>query len=178
MTRATTLNGLKTGTKKVIYSTSTASKCCNVWSPKVPCLNGISMRTYKQGGAIPWDSFTYGGVMTSAWGVDGTVLNFNSWGNYLIWSCMSSSIQCLCVALLNTPTSLGTSSVISCPTESWETAGAAVNEAPAALYYGGKITLTCSGSCCWTSSHALGLLTWDSSTNPAASAAWSRRTLS
>lgn len=137
----------------------------------------LSKYTYlqKQGGATPWDTFTYGGVMTSAWGIDGTVLRFNSWGNYLVWSCMSSNIQCLCTAPLKSPTSLGTSSVISCPTQSWETVGAPVNEAPAALYHGGKTMLTYSGSYCWTNSYALGLLTWDGSSNPATSAAWSKK---
>jgi len=30
ISRTTTLNGLKTAAKKVVYSTSTASRCCNV----------------------------------------------------------------------------------------------------------------------------------------------------
>lgn len=33
--RSTTIEGLKTATKKIIYSTSTASRCCNVWAPEV-----------------------------------------------------------------------------------------------------------------------------------------------
>lgn len=33
--RATTVEGLKTATKKSVYSTTTASMCCNVWSPEV-----------------------------------------------------------------------------------------------------------------------------------------------
>lgn len=41
ITRATTLEGLKTGTKKVVYSTSTASRCCNVWSPEVHYIDGL-----------------------------------------------------------------------------------------------------------------------------------------
>jgi len=39
MSRSTTLEGLKTSTKKVIYSTTTASRCCNVWSPEVHYLD-------------------------------------------------------------------------------------------------------------------------------------------
>jgi beta-xylosidase len=38
--RSTTINGLKTATKKVIYSDSTASHCCNVWAPEVHYLGG------------------------------------------------------------------------------------------------------------------------------------------
>lgn len=33
--RATTIAGLEAATKKSVYSTSTASRCCNVWSPEV-----------------------------------------------------------------------------------------------------------------------------------------------
>ncbi len=40
ISRATTLNGLKTATKKVVYKTSDPSRCCNVWSPEVHYLNG------------------------------------------------------------------------------------------------------------------------------------------
>src|SRR6266536_6631732 len=39
--RVTTLNGLKTATKKVVYSTSTASRYCSVWSPEVHYFDGI-----------------------------------------------------------------------------------------------------------------------------------------
>jgi len=127
------------------------------------------------GGATPWDDFTYTGQMTPDWGIDGTVLRFTEWGNYLVWSCISNSVQSICVAPLETPTSIGTASVISSPTESWEQVGASVNEAPAALYNDGITFLTYSASYCWTASYALGLLTWDGTTNPAESAAWSKK---
>lgn len=39
ITRATTLEGLKTATPKVVYSTTVASRCCNVWSPEVHFLD-------------------------------------------------------------------------------------------------------------------------------------------
>ena len=35
ITRATTLGGLKTGETKVVWSDTTASRCCNVWAPEV-----------------------------------------------------------------------------------------------------------------------------------------------
>jgi GH43 family beta-xylosidase len=50
-----------------------------------------------------------------------------------------------------------------------------VNEAPAALYYSGKTYLTFSASSCWTNYYSLGLLTWDGVTDPAKSAAWSKK---
>jgi GH43 family beta-xylosidase len=35
ISRATTIAGLEAATKKSVYSTSTPSRCCNVWSPEV-----------------------------------------------------------------------------------------------------------------------------------------------
>jgi GH43 family beta-xylosidase len=49
ISRATTLNGLKTATKKVVYSTSTASRCCNVWSPEVHYFDGTWYIYYTAG---------------------------------------------------------------------------------------------------------------------------------
>jgi len=43
------------------------------------------------------------------------------------------------------------------------------------LYNDGITFLTYSASYCWTASYALGLLTWDGTTNPAESAAWSKK---
>ncbi|RDW84951.1 putative glycoside hydrolase family 43 [Coleophoma cylindrospora] len=185
ITRATTLEGLKTGTKKVVYSTSTASRCCNVWSPEVHYINGVWYIYYTAGisadltgqrinvltgGATPWDTFTYTGQLFGQWSIDATVLRFTT-GNYLVFSCMANSQQCLCIAPLNTPTSLGTVEVLSYPTNAWEQVGAAVNEAPAALYHGGKTMLTYSASYCWTASYQLGLLTWNGG-DPMLRASW------
>jgi GH43 family beta-xylosidase len=41
ISRATTLEGLKTSTKKVVYSTTTADRCCNVWSPEVHYIDSV-----------------------------------------------------------------------------------------------------------------------------------------
>jgi hypothetical protein len=35
ITRATTINGLKSATPKVIWTDSTASRCCNIWAPEI-----------------------------------------------------------------------------------------------------------------------------------------------
>jgi GH43 family beta-xylosidase len=127
------------------------------------------------GGATPWDDFTYVTQLTSGWGIDGTVLRFTEWGNYLAHSCFNGgSLQSLCVAPLLTPTSIGTVSIISTPASAWEEHGGSGNEAPAALYYGGKTYLTFSASSCWTNYYALGLLTWDGTGNPALSSSWSK----
>lgn len=47
--RATTINGLKSATKKVVYSTGTSTRCCNVWSPEVHYLDGTWYIYYTAG---------------------------------------------------------------------------------------------------------------------------------
>ena len=49
VSRAQTLNGLKTAAKKVVYSTTTGSRCCNVWAPEAHYLNGIWYIYYTAG---------------------------------------------------------------------------------------------------------------------------------
>jgi GH43 family beta-xylosidase len=41
ISRATTLDGLKTATPKSVWSSTVASMCCNVWSPEVHYLDDI-----------------------------------------------------------------------------------------------------------------------------------------
>ena len=122
------------------------------------------------------DAFTYSNQLTSDWGIDGTVLRFSDRGNYLAYSCFNGgSLQSLCIAPLTSPTTIGTTSVISTPTSTWETHSGSVNEGPAALYHGGKTYLAFSASSCWTNYYALGLLTWNGSGDPAKSSSWSKK---
>ncbi|KAF2177435.1 glycoside hydrolase family 43 protein [Zopfia rhizophila CBS 207.26] len=189
ITRATTLNGLKTGETKVVWTDSTSTRCCNVWAPELHYLGGIWYIYYSaghsgdvaaqhphvlKGGTSPWDSYTYLAQLTTDWGIDGTILRFTSWGNFFVYSCFSGSLQSLCIAPLTSPGSIGASKVLSTPTNSWETAGSPVNEGPAAMYHGGKTFLSYSASYCGTASYALGLLTWNGSGDPSLSSSWTK----
>jgi len=49
VTRATTLNGLKTGTTKTVYKDTTASRCCNVWAPELHYIDGLWYIYYTAG---------------------------------------------------------------------------------------------------------------------------------
>ena len=40
MIRATTLEGLKNGSTKNVWSDTTPSRCCNLWAPEIHELNG------------------------------------------------------------------------------------------------------------------------------------------
>ncbi|KAJ4302971.1 hypothetical protein N0V90_001862 [Kalmusia sp. IMI 367209] len=159
ITRATTINGLKTGTTKTVYSQSSGSRSGNIWAAAPP----------------PWDSFSFLATLSSTWGIDGTILRFSSWGNYFVYSCfLNGSPQSLCISKLNSPGSIGSPKLISQPTLSWETVRNPVNEGPAAMYHGGKTYLTYSASDCWTTSYSLGLLTWNGSGDPSLASSWSK----
>lgn len=41
LTRATTIGGLKTAAPVTVYSTTTASRCCNVWAPEIHKIGGM-----------------------------------------------------------------------------------------------------------------------------------------
>lgn len=127
------------------------------------------------GGASPWDSFSFAATLTNFWSIDGTIVRFSSWGNYFVHSCfLNNSPQSLCIAKMNSATSIGTSKLLSQPTLSWETVDTPVNEGPAAMYHGGKTYLAYSASYCWTSAYSLGLLTWNGSGDPSLAASWSK----
>lgn len=129
------------------------------------------------GGATPWDDFTYAGQLTSAWSIDGTIMRFNDWGNYLAYSCFNGvEYQSLCMQKLGDDNvSLeGSIGVISQPTESWEQSGTPVNEGPAGLYLDGKTYVVYSANYCWTPDYCLASLVWDGATDPIQAAAWTK----
>ncbi|KAI0119079.1 glycoside hydrolase family 43 protein [Daldinia grandis] len=194
ISRATTIDGLKTATPKVVYSSTEASRCCNVWAPETHYLNGAwyiyftagneknldgqNLHVLK-GGPTPWDGFTYAGKLTNEWSIDGTVVRFNKWGNYLASSCFHGvQYQSLCIQKLgdDNVSLKGSISVISQPTESWERSGTPVNEGPAALYIQatGKTYIVYSANYCWTPDYCLATLEWDGKTDPASAAAWKK----
>ncbi|OGM47464.1 glycosyl hydrolase [Aspergillus bombycis] len=192
VSRATTIEGLKTAEKKVAYTTTEETHCCNVWAPEVHYLgdkwyiyytagnsvdlDGQNMHVL-EGGATPWDDYTYAGQLTTAWGIDGSIVRFNDYGNFMVWSCFHGvTYQSLCIQQLGSDyiSLTGDISVISEPVEDFETHGTPVNEGPAALYLDGKTHIAYSASYCWTSYYCVGLLTWDGATDPTDKNAWSK----
>lgn len=130
-----------------------------------------------KGGATPWDTYTYAGQLTTEWSIDASVLRFASYGTWLMFSCMHGvTYQSICLQQLSSSyTSLtGSIYVISSPTEAWEQVSYPVNEAPAALYYGGATYISYAASYCWSASYCIGLLTWDGTTTPSSAAAWTK----
>ncbi|QRV80648.1 glycoside hydrolase family 43 protein [Ceratobasidium sp. AG-Ba] len=177
ITRATSMAGLKTAQPKVVWTDTTASRCCNMWAPEIhqvsgswyiyytagPSGNNDSNRIHAIKGSASdiWaSSWSYAGVLVPGNRdkamLDGTVLSHSS-GNYLVWSSWEDGVgQSLFIAKMNSPTSIGNSAMISKPTNSWEKVGAAVNEGPAPLYHGGRTWIVFSASLCSTTGYSLG----------------------
>lgn len=126
------------------------------------------------GGATPWDTYSYAGQLLNEWAIDATILRFPN-KNYFVYSCQRGGLQSLCIAPMNSPTSLGAVSTLSQPTLAWERIGEfPVNEGPAAMYHGGKTYLTYSASQCWSPSYQLGLLTYNGQGDPLSSSSWTK----
>lgn len=76
---------------------------------------------------------------------------------------------------MTSPSSLGPATLLTKPTQSWETQGDfPVAEGPAALYHGGKTYIAYSGSQCWSPSYQLGLLTYKGSGDPTNANSWTK----
>ncbi|KAG9196008.1 Arabinanase/levansucrase/invertase [Alternaria panax] len=191
ITRAKTLGGLKTGETKVVWTDSNPDRCCNMWAPELHYIDGAWYIYYTagrngvdnldlqrpyvlKGGADPFGTYTYLSQLTNVWGIDGSIVRFSKWGNYFTWSCMSGALQSLCIAPMSSPGKLGTTKILSTPTESWERNGSPVQEGPVAMYHGGKTYIAYSASFCWTPNYSLGLLTWNGSGDPALAASWKK----
>jgi GH43 family beta-xylosidase len=188
ITRAKTLEGLKTGETRVVWTDGNPSRCCNVWAPELHKIDNTWYIYYTagnsqnldgqrshvlKGGTHPWNnSFSYAGQLTPDWGIDATILRVQN-RNYFVWSCFSRGIQSMCIAPMNSPTSIGPGKVLSEPTLDWERVDTPVNEGPAPLYHDGKIFLAYSASFCWTPSYQLGLLTYNGG-DPTLMSSWTK----
>ncbi|GME26069.1 Glycoside hydrolase family 43 [Neofusicoccum parvum] len=189
LTRATTIEGLKTGERKTVWVDSDPSRCCSVWAPELHEIDGTWFIYYSagtaenldgqrpqvlEGGAHPWDNdYAWVATLTDNWGIDGTVATINN-SRYFIYSCfLGTDIQSLCIAPMTSATQLGTSVLISEPLEGWETVGAPVNEGPYVMEHSGTYFMTYSASYCWTTSYQLGLLTLTGA-DPLDRAAWTK----
>ncbi|KAJ7577087.1 Arabinanase/levansucrase/invertase [Mycena floridula] len=199
--RATTIGGLKTATSKVIWTDSTASRCCNVWAPEIhwmaaegtwfiyysagefaACSSGTldNQRIHALRGSsnIIWDStWSYASRIAipnrDVWSIDATILLVGS-NSYLVYSSWDGANQCLFIAQMSSATAVGNAVKISTPTLAWETIGANVNEGPAALYHGGNTWLIFSASSCSGTGYSLGQLTLTAGANPLSASSWTK----
>ncbi|KZV66823.1 glycoside hydrolase family 43 protein [Peniophora sp. CONT] len=191
ITRAKTIGGLKTGETQTVYSSTASGRCCNVWAPELHYISGRWYVYFTAGHSAdtndqfinvlqgptdnPWGTFTWLNTIDipnhKVWSIDATILVLSS-GNYLVFSSFQGSLQSLWIAKMTSPTTVGDAHLISEPTLSWETEGAAVNEGPAALYHGGRTWLFYSASFCWNN-YKLGRLELTGS-DPLSASSWTK----
>lgn len=125
-------------------------------------------------GSNPCDSYTYRGRLRTDRSIDTTILIIGS-DNSLVYSGFDpTGRQSLLIAPMTSASTTGDTIVLSMPMESWELAETPVNEGPQALHRGGRTMLSFSGSYCWTSSYALGLLTYDGSGDQLDATSWTK----
>lgn len=130
------------------------------------------------GGSDIWeDEWSYGAQLTEDWGIDGTIVRFNNYGNYFFYSCMTGvPHQSTCVRKLgdDNVSLTGPLSIVSRPDEPWEQSEVPVQEGQNALYFGGKTYVAYSANFCWTPDYCIALLEWDGSSDPMDPAAWKK----
>ncbi|KAF8599945.1 Arabinanase/levansucrase/invertase [Ceratobasidium sp. AG-I] len=195
ITRGTTMAELKTATPKVVWTDSTASRCCNMWAPEIHWISGQSswyiyysagtsgtfdgqhLHALKGSSTDIWAStWSYASRLVipnrDVWSIDGTVL-FLAAGPYFVFSSWDGDEQCLWISKMNSATSLGDAVKISAPTNSWERIGANVNEGPAGLYHGGRTWIVYSASTCAGTGYSLGRLELTGS-DPLSASSWTK----
>lgn len=129
------------------------------------------------GGASPWDDWSYAGQMIDHWGIDGTILRFNDWGNYFVYSCMTGvPNQSTCVRKLadDNVSLTGPLSIVSQPDQPWERSEVPVHEGAFGLYFGNRTYIAYSANYCWTPDYCVALLEWDGVTDPMRPEAWTK----
>ncbi|PVF96903.1 glycoside hydrolase family 43 protein, partial [Serendipita vermifera] len=183
LTRGRTLAELKASSPKTIWQDSTSSRCCNYWAGEIHSINGVwyiyytagpsgtnydnqRLHVIKASSTDLWAStWSYAGRLAfpnrDIWSIDGSVLKLNG-NNYIIYSGQDTGGQCLFIAQLTSPTTVGNAYILSRPTLSWEQVGYAVNEGPVALYKNGRTWIAYSASLCSGTGYKLGLLEYTS----------------
>ncbi|CEL61658.1 glycoside hydrolase family protein [Rhizoctonia solani AG-1 IB] len=188
---------LKTATPKVVWTDSTAARCCNLWAPEIHWIAGQSswfiyytagvagtanfdgqrLHVLKGSSNDIWAStWSYAGRIAipnrDVWAIDATVL-FLPAGPYLVFSSWDGDEQCLWISKMNSATSVGNAVKISRPSNSWEQIGGKTNEGAAALYHGGRTWIIYSASSCAGTGYALGSIELTGS-DPLSASSWTK----
>ncbi|KAJ6591563.1 Arabinanase/levansucrase/invertase [Mycena vulgaris] len=189
ITRAMTITGLKTAVPKIVWTDSTASRCCNVWAPGWKAAEGAWFIYYVAGTSgtfdnqhihalrassnIIWDSTCTSCTLASMEPVSTSVLTYSAGSDTLRAFSVLGSISDTWNSQFTSATSVGNAVKISTPTNTWETISGPVNEGPAALYHGGFTWIIFSASSCAGTGYELGQLTL-TGTNPLSASSWTK----
>ncbi|HET9519042.1 MAG TPA: family 43 glycosylhydrolase, partial [Actinoplanes sp.] len=196
MRKAPTVAGLKTAKPVVIWSDTTAERCCNFWAPEFRLLSvGGTKRWYftftagtngtfgnqrmvvlESAGLDPMGPYTFKGRVADpqhdGFAIDGSYMELNN-ALYYVWSAFDGP-QNLYIAKMSNPWTLaGPRSLLSTPQHDWEKAGDPVNEGPVALTRGGRTFLFYAASACNTPDYKLGRLAYTGG-DPLNASSWSK----
>ncbi|KIY66329.1 glycoside hydrolase family 43 protein [Cylindrobasidium torrendii FP15055 ss-10] len=198
---ADTLEGLKTATRQVVFTDTTAGRDFDLWAPEFWYLDGRWYIYYAAagngddgthrlhvlaGGTDASDptngEYTYAASLIPSnfdeWAVDGSILELDG-ARYLIYSGKTEDeiwTQCTYAVELDSPTTLSGEAVqISCPTYDWEIAATPVQEGPNAITVGNTTYIVYSASHCSTDDYALGLLTLTAGADPLLATSWTKQ---
>ncbi|POH68427.1 alpha-L-arabinofuranosidase [Cryobacterium zongtaii] len=198
MSKSPTLAGLKTAAVATVYSDTTPGRNSTMWAPELQRLQGPNgwrwylmytmggtrsadtqhLHVLESAGDDPMGPYLYKGrpIPTDSWHIDGAYMQLGD-ELFTLWSQIApDGRQSNYIARMSNPwTATGPGSLLSQPTETWETVGGAVNEGPVPLQRAGKTYIVYSASGCWTPDYQLGMLTYLGG-DPAQSASWTKST--
>lgn len=195
ISRGATIQELKDSTPKVIWTDTSADRCCNVWAPEIhwmpdegawfiyysagtaDTLDNQRLHVLKGSSNIIWDSeWSYAGRIVipnrDVWAIDGSVLVIGD-NRYLTYSSWDGDYQCLWISAMTSATEVGDTVKIASPTYDWEMVGTYVNEGPAGLYNAGRTFIVYSASGCDGTGYKLGLLELTGS-DPGSASSWTK----
>jgi len=180
MRKSPTIAGLKTATPQVIWSDTTASRCCNFWAFEFHLLSGPhgqrwylmytagdaggfgnqKLQVLESAGDDPLGPYEFKAtLMPDRWNIDGSYFVTDS-QLYLLWSQFVGADQSLMIAKMDNPWTVDFSSIrqLSKPELSWELEVERVNEGPEVLKHNGRTFVTYSTNLCHSPNYQLGML--------------------
>jgi GH43 family beta-xylosidase len=180
--KSSSLTDIDRGTKITVWRHHAAGKeCCNIWAPELHFFNDrwyiyfaaddgndVNHRMYvlESTGSDPQGAYLEKGEISSPsnrWAIDGTVLQKNDGSLYFVWSGWAGTTpgpQNIYIAPMSNPWTISAErTLISAPTNVWESIGWSVNEGPEPLQRNGKIFIVYSASGGSTPDYCLGMLT-------------------
>ncbi|GAA1715739.1 family 43 glycosylhydrolase [Fodinicola feengrottensis] len=188
--RAASLTGLAAAPATVVWTGATddPARCCDLWAPELHQVgdhwyvyyaadDGTASHHALQvlESADPLGPYHFKNTLTGgALSTDPTVLDQGG-THFLLWSKdLGDGTSGLAIsAMSNAWTLTGTPTVISRPTNSWETVGQAVDEGPSVLQRDGKLFVTFAASSCGSADQALGMLSF-TGTDVLSASAWTK----
>ncbi|KAF4636322.1 hypothetical protein G7Y89_g1753 [Cudoniella acicularis] len=203
ITTASTLEGLKKATPTIVWSDTTASRCCDVWSPEMYKIDGTWYIYYTAG---PNGGNNYakqkiwvlkggtGSPVSSSYAflsqiqppvssydsgsgmIDPSVFRMANGKNYFLFSGWppGGGGQSIYISELLTPSTISNATLISQPFLSWELHGASVNAGPSGISHAGLDFITYSASLCTTQYPSLGLLSLKKGNDPLLPESWTK----